>query len=118
MRILLSALALLAVAYTTPAQAQDWPSKQVTIVVPFSAGGTTDMFARILSQGLQQKYGTPFIVENRVGAGGNIGAGIVAKRGEGRLHAAGRHGQHACHQPVHLQEPDRTTPRRISSRSA
>jgi tripartite-type tricarboxylate transporter receptor subunit TctC len=78
-RILLSVVALFAFAFTSPAQAQDWPGKQVTIVVPFSAGGTTDMFARILSTGLQQKYGTPFVVENRVGAGGNIGAGIVAK---------------------------------------
>ena len=48
-------------------------------MVPFSAGGTTDMFARILAQGLQQKYGTPFVVENRAGAGGNIGATAVAR---------------------------------------
>jgi tripartite-type tricarboxylate transporter receptor subunit TctC len=61
------------------AQAQDWPQRQVTIVVPFSAGGTTDMFGRILAQGLQQKYGTPFIVENRAGAGGNVGAAMVAR---------------------------------------
>ena len=47
--------------------------------MPFSAGGTTDMFARIFAQGLQQKYGTPFIVENRAGAGGNIGAAAVAR---------------------------------------
>src|SRR5438132_1685577 len=45
----------------------------------FSAGGTTDMFARILSQGLAQKYGTPFVVDNRAGAGGNIGAAMVAR---------------------------------------
>lgn len=79
MRILLSLVALVALSFTAPADAQNWPSRQVTIVVPFSAGGTTDMFARILSQGMQQKYGTPFIVENRVGAGGNIGASVVAK---------------------------------------
>jgi tripartite-type tricarboxylate transporter receptor subunit TctC len=78
-RILLSLVALVALSFTAPADAQNWPSRQVTIVVPFSAGGTTDMFARILSQGMQQKYGTPFIVENRVGAGGNIGASVVAK---------------------------------------
>ena len=63
----------------TGAQAQDWPQRQVTIVVPFSAGGTTDMFARILAQGLQQKFGTPFVVENRPGAGGNVGAAMVAR---------------------------------------
>jgi tripartite-type tricarboxylate transporter receptor subunit TctC len=48
-------------------------------VVPFTAGGTTDMFARILAQGLQQKFGTPFVVENRAGAGGNVGAAMVAR---------------------------------------
>jgi tripartite-type tricarboxylate transporter receptor subunit TctC len=61
------------------APAQDWPARQVTIVVPFSAGGTTDMFARILSNGLQQKYGTPFVVDNRAGAAGKIGAAAVAR---------------------------------------
>jgi tripartite-type tricarboxylate transporter receptor subunit TctC len=61
------------------AQPQDWPQRQVTIVVPFSAGGTTDMFARILSQGLAQKYGTPFVVDNRAGAGGSLGSEAVAK---------------------------------------
>ena len=79
MRILLCLAALVVSAFVAPAQAQDWPSRQVTIIVPFTAGGTTDMFARILSQGLQQKYGTPFIVENRAGAGGNIGAAAVAR---------------------------------------
>jgi tripartite-type tricarboxylate transporter receptor subunit TctC len=78
-RILLSVATLAALAFASPASAQDWPQRQVTIVVPFSAGGTTDMFGRILAQGLQQKYGTPFIVENRAGAGGNIGAAMVAR---------------------------------------
>jgi tripartite-type tricarboxylate transporter receptor subunit TctC len=48
-------------------------------VVPFTAGGTTDLFGRILANGLQQKFGTTFIVENRPGAGGNIGATAVAR---------------------------------------
>jgi tripartite-type tricarboxylate transporter receptor subunit TctC len=72
-------LALAALAFAAPAQSQDWPRRQVTIVVPFSAGGTTDMFARILAQGLQQTYGTPFVVDNRAGAGGNVGAAAVAR---------------------------------------
>jgi len=79
-RFLPSAAALAAFAFAPAAQGQDnWPQRQVTIVVPFSAGGTTDMFARILAQGLQQKYGTPFIIENRAGAGGNIGALAVSR---------------------------------------
>ena len=79
MRIPTLALALAALGLAGPAQSQDWPQRQVTIVVPFSAGGTTDMFARILAQGLQQKYGTPFVVDNRAGAGGNVGAAAVAR---------------------------------------
>jgi tripartite-type tricarboxylate transporter receptor subunit TctC len=80
LRIPVLAAALAAFAFAAPAaRAQDWPQRQVTIVVPFSAGGTTDMFARILAQGLQQKFGTPFVVENRAGAGGNVGAAMVAR---------------------------------------
>jgi tripartite-type tricarboxylate transporter receptor subunit TctC len=56
-----------------------WPARTVTVVVPFGAGGTTDLFGRMLTQGLQAKYGTPFVVENRAGAGGNIGAAAVAR---------------------------------------
>jgi tripartite-type tricarboxylate transporter receptor subunit TctC len=79
-RIPVFAAALAAFAFAAPAaRAQDWPQRQVTIVVPFTAGGTTDMFARILAQGLQQKFGTPFVVENRPGAGGNVGAAMVAR---------------------------------------
>jgi len=79
-RIPVFAAALAAFAFAAPAaRAQDWPQRQVTVVVPFSAGGTTDMFARILAQGLQQKFGTPFVVENRAGAGGNVGAAMVAR---------------------------------------
>jgi tripartite-type tricarboxylate transporter receptor subunit TctC len=62
------------------ARAQDnWPQRQVLVVVPFTAGGTTDMFGRIFAQAMQQKYGVPFIVENRAGAGGTVGAAGVAK---------------------------------------
>ncbi|HZP76503.1 MAG TPA: tripartite tricarboxylate transporter substrate binding protein [Pseudolabrys sp.] len=78
LRVLAAALALFAAA--TCAQAQDkWPARTVTIVVPFGAGGTTDLFGRMLAQALQAKYGTPFIVENRAGAGGNLGAAAVAR---------------------------------------
>ena len=79
MRKLVSAVALATVAFSGATQAQEWPQRQVTIVVPFSAGGTTDMFARILAQSLQQKYGKPFVVDNRPGAGGNVGASAVAR---------------------------------------
>jgi tripartite-type tricarboxylate transporter receptor subunit TctC len=79
MRKLFGALALSLATVAAPAQAAEWPERNVTIVVPFGAGGTTDMFARILAQAMQAKTGTPFVVENRPGAGGNIGSGAVAK---------------------------------------
>jgi tripartite-type tricarboxylate transporter receptor subunit TctC len=78
MRAVIGALAILG-ALSAPAAAQSWPEKQVNFIVPFSAGGTTDLFGRLLTQHMQQKFGKPFIVENRAGAGGNIGAGMVAK---------------------------------------
>ena len=79
MRTAVYAFLLASLACLAPAKAQDWPARQVTIVVPFSAGGTTDMFARMLANGLQGKYGTPFIVENRPGAGGNVATAAVAR---------------------------------------
>jgi tripartite-type tricarboxylate transporter receptor subunit TctC len=78
MRQLMAAAGLLA-TLALPAQAQEWPARQVTLIVPFSAGGTTDLFGRLLSQHLQQKTGQPFIVENRAGAGGNLGTQLVAR---------------------------------------
>lgn len=68
-----------AAALAVPANAQEWPARQVNLIVPFSAGGTTDLFGRLLSQHMHAKFGQPFIVENRAGAGGNLGAGAVAK---------------------------------------
>ena len=62
-----------------PDRAQEWPQPQVTIVVPFGPGGSADLLARILATQMQAKYGTPFVVENRAGAGGSTGTGYVAK---------------------------------------
>jgi tripartite-type tricarboxylate transporter receptor subunit TctC len=76
----LSALAI-ALSATAPgaAQAQAWPSKTVTLVIPFAAGGPTDVMGRTLSVALTKALGQSVVVENKVGAGGTIGAGYVAK---------------------------------------
>lgn len=78
MKSALAGLAL-AVLAAAPLAAQDYPSKPVTIVVPFAAGGTADIFARMTAQHLQEKFGKPFIVENIGGAGSIIGVTKMAK---------------------------------------
>jgi tripartite-type tricarboxylate transporter receptor subunit TctC len=62
-----------------PAHAQAWPSKPIRIVVPFPAGGTSDVLARAIGQKLSKSVGQAVVVENRAGANGNIGAGLVAR---------------------------------------
>jgi tripartite-type tricarboxylate transporter receptor subunit TctC len=61
------------------AQAQDYPTRSVKIVVPFPAGGTADVMPRVFADWLSRKWGHPVVVENRTGAAGNIGAEAVAK---------------------------------------
>jgi tripartite-type tricarboxylate transporter receptor subunit TctC len=79
MRMLVATLAALT-AVVAPAKADEsWPQRQVTIIVPFAAGGTTDLFGRMLASYLQAKYNKPFVVENRAGAAGNIGTTAAAR---------------------------------------
>jgi tripartite-type tricarboxylate transporter receptor subunit TctC len=71
--------ALMALLSAVPALAQDWPTQTVRIVVPFAAGATPDLVARLIADNLHQKLGQAFIVENRPGASGNTGTNDVAK---------------------------------------
>src|ERR1700761_6997048 len=64
---------------TLSASAQDWPAKPVHIIVPFAAGATPDLVARLIAENLQDKTGQTFIVENKPGASGNTGTDAVAK---------------------------------------
>ena len=69
----------LATAMTVPAMAADYPAKPVRIVVPFPPGGTTDVLARFVANGLSERMGQQFVVDNRPGASGIIGTSMVAK---------------------------------------
>ncbi|OYW58117.1 MAG: hypothetical protein B7Z30_09760 [Rhizobiales bacterium 12-68-15] len=62
-----------------PAMANDYPTRPVTIIVPFAPGGPTDLIARVLGEGLQKKLGQAFVIENRPGAAGNTGMGVAAR---------------------------------------
>lgn len=74
------ALAALALAAILPsAFAADWPAKTISLVVPFPAGGSADAVARLIAQRLGEKLGQSVVVENRAGAGGNLGTDVVAK---------------------------------------
>jgi tripartite-type tricarboxylate transporter receptor subunit TctC len=78
MKRILTALALVMLAI--PALAQPWPNRTVSVIVPFPAGGSVDVVARLLMQKLNESMGANFIVENRAGgAGGAVGANAVAK---------------------------------------
>lgn len=78
------------------AAAETFPSKPITMVVPFSAGGTTDILARIVGQYLGNKFGQSVVIENRDGAGGNIGTQLVARaKADGYTLLMGTVGTHA-----------------------
>jgi tripartite-type tricarboxylate transporter receptor subunit TctC len=74
LRIVTALVALLASAPLT-AQAQDWPNKPIRLIVPFAAGGSTDVAARLVAEYLSRTLGQQVVVENRTGANGNIGLG-------------------------------------------
>ncbi len=71
--------ALLAAALTGPVHAQEWPARNVTVVVPLGAGSASDIIARIVLDQAGRQLGRGFIIENRPGAGGSTGAGQVAR---------------------------------------
>ena len=76
-RIALAALAFAAALPT--AFAADWPARPITLIVPFPAGGSTDAVARLIAQRLSEKLGQQVVVDNKAGAGGNLGTDLVAK---------------------------------------
>jgi tripartite-type tricarboxylate transporter receptor subunit TctC len=79
MLVRIAALALSVCAITLPASAADYPDHAIKMVVPFAAGGGTDVLARIIAQNLNSKWGQPVVVENQPGASGAIGTRAVMK---------------------------------------
>lgn len=93
-------------AFARPGIAAAWPERPVTIVVPFPAGGSTDVIARMFAQVFSQKFGKPFIVENRAGANGNIGANAVARATpDGYTLLLSGNGQNAMNHGLYAQMP-------------
>jgi tripartite-type tricarboxylate transporter receptor subunit TctC len=78
-RCLIATVFVAAFAAISPAQAQDYPSRLVHLVVPQAAGGGTDTFARAIGQKLSERWGQPVVIENKAGAGGVVGTDFVAK---------------------------------------
>lgn len=98
--------ALASFALLPAAQAQtSWPSRPVRILVPFAAGGTTDLLARALAPELQKAFGQPFIVDNKPGAGGNTGSAEVAKSTDGHTILMGTVGTHGINQALYPKLP-------------
>ena len=83
------AVLLAAATLTCGAQAQNWPTKPVRLVVSFPAGAPGDTIARLIQPQLQQALGQPVVVENKPGAGGNIGAQEVARSTDGHTFLVG-----------------------------
>ena len=83
-----------------------WPTKPVRVVVPFAPGGTTDILARVLAPELSKVFGQSFVVDNKAGAGGNIGAEIVAKSpADGNTLLMGTVGTHGINKALYAKLP-------------
>ena len=74
-----AALAFVAAMIVAPVHAQNWPTRPVTVIVPFAAGGNTDVAARIFTERLSQRLGQQFVIENKSGAGGSLGISAMVK---------------------------------------
>jgi tripartite-type tricarboxylate transporter receptor subunit TctC len=104
--LLVAVLAALAAPFTFAQSAANYPAKPVRLVVPFPAGGTTDILARAVAQKLSEAWGRQMIVDNRPGAGGNIGSDLVAKSApDGYTLLMGTVGTHAINPSLYKNMP-------------
>ncbi len=100
-------IVLAGMAITSPTWGETaWPVKPVRIVVPFAPGGTTDILARAIAPELSKAFGQPFVIDNRAGAGGNLGADIVAKApADGYTLLMGTVGTHGINKSLYSRLP-------------
>ncbi|MBW8845548.1 MAG: tripartite tricarboxylate transporter substrate binding protein [Burkholderiales bacterium] len=96
----------LAGSLALPAAAQAaWPNRPIRLIVPFTPGGTTDLLARAMAPELQQRLGQAVVVDNKPGAGGNIGSAEVAKASDGHTLLMGTVGTHAINAALYPRLP-------------
>jgi tripartite-type tricarboxylate transporter receptor subunit TctC len=106
MRALIALLLLACASQAAYAQAENFPNKQIRIVVPFPAGGATDIAARAIADKMSQNWKQPVVVENRAGAGGNVGSDVVAKSpADGYTLIMGVTGSHAINVSLYSKMP-------------
>ena len=100
----IGALAATAIAAATPALAQQWPTGPVTMIIPFAAGGPTDVLGRIVGERLSKALGQQVVIENVGGAGGMIGGSRIAKATpDGNVFGIGTVGTHAQNQTLYAK---------------
>jgi tripartite-type tricarboxylate transporter receptor subunit TctC len=93
-------------ALNVAAQSTDFPNKAVRIVVPFPPGGATDITARVVAEKLSAKWGQPVVIDNKAGAGGNVGSDLVAKSApDGYNIILGVTGSHAINLSLYKKMP-------------
>ncbi|MCY1290336.1 hypothetical protein D9M69_206500 [compost metagenome] len=109
LKTLLGGVAALAMCLAAPAGASEaWPQKPITLIVPWAAGGSTDILARVLSEHLTRSLGQPVIVDNKPGASGNIGSAMVARaRPDGYTLLVGSMSTHAMNPALMSNMPFR-----------
>ena len=104
--VIVASIATLALASVAVAQAPPYPTKPIRLVVPFPAGGATDILARAVAQKLTEAWGQAVVVDNRPGAGGNIGSELVAKSApDGYTLEMGTVGTHAINASLYAKMP-------------
>src|SRR5712691_1459546 len=98
----LVAAAIVAFTGAAPAAAQVYPSRPITIVVPFAAGGPTDVLSRVLGERIRAALGQPVLIENVTGAGGSIGVGrVVSAAPDGYTVSIGHFGTHVANGAIY-----------------